>query len=73
MAVYVAELRKLSAEFECDADMDVDIPFVVAAVRYGLESSACGGINVEDKQYLINQLCTVLANSVRLMVNRNGI
>ena len=72
MAVYVAELRKLSAEFECDADMDVDIPFVVTAVRYGLEST-CGGINVEDKQYLINQLCTVLANSVRLMVNRNGI
>ena len=68
----MAELRKLSAEFECDADMDVDIPFVVAAVRHGLES-ACGGINVEDKQYLINQLCTVLANSVRLMVNRNGI
>lgn len=72
MAVYVAELRKLSAEFECDADMDVDIPFVVAAVRYGMEHT-CSSINVEDKPYLVNALCTVLANSVRIMVNRNGL
>ena len=37
--------------------------------RYGLDD-ICSTIHVQDKEYLSTQLCTVLANSTRLLVNR---
>lgn len=64
--VYFNEIRRLATEWEVDCETNVDIPFIVNCIRFGVEVPS--SVYVQDTEHLLVETGTVLANSVRFLI-----